>query len=206
MFSAGFPTGVQGLQPHLTQRTCFPLPSTGQATRPPGGSTAHLVLPKSSTRHPLLQTLSASGARLNRARPGCNLTRIATRRPHGKRGSCGKPAITGAGSRHKSLIPWWNRCGPNWLLEADIWRDRVCGCGDAQIFAVFGQLVMVKSGRKLCLQTIENNKDRCNSQGGILDQKEAPGGEGGGGALCGGGLSRFGLEMIIAVWARNGGC
>jgi len=45
LFSEGFPTGVQGLLPHLTQRTsittCFPLPSTGQAKRPPGGSTSH---------------------------------------------------------------------------------------------------------------------------------------------------------------------
>jgi hypothetical protein len=45
LFSEGFPTGVQGHLPHLTQRTsittCFPLPSTGQANRPPGGSTSH---------------------------------------------------------------------------------------------------------------------------------------------------------------------
>ena len=46
LFSAGFPTGVQGRLPHLTQRTSFPLPSTGQATRPPGGSTAQSATSK----------------------------------------------------------------------------------------------------------------------------------------------------------------
>ena len=30
LFSEGFPTGVQGLLPHLTQRTIFPLPSSGR--------------------------------------------------------------------------------------------------------------------------------------------------------------------------------
>jgi hypothetical protein len=33
--------GFRGELPHLTQRTSFPLPSTGQAIRPPGGSTAN---------------------------------------------------------------------------------------------------------------------------------------------------------------------
>ena len=51
--------GYQGLLPQLTQRTsittCFPLPSTGQAHRPPGGSTSNLQLSESSTRHPRLQ-------------------------------------------------------------------------------------------------------------------------------------------------------
>jgi hypothetical protein len=51
--------GYQGLLPHLTQRTsittCFPLPSTGQAHRPPGGSTSNLQLCKSSIRYPCMQ-------------------------------------------------------------------------------------------------------------------------------------------------------
>jgi hypothetical protein len=55
MFSAGFPTGVQGHLPHLTQRTSFPLPSSGQATRPPGGSTAQQQLFKSTTAYSRLQ-------------------------------------------------------------------------------------------------------------------------------------------------------
>ncbi len=48
LFSVGFPTGVQRCTScaiRSTLRTSFPLPpkriSTGQATRPPGGSTAH---------------------------------------------------------------------------------------------------------------------------------------------------------------------
>ena len=56
LFSAGFPTGAQG--------SCFPPPDptnqlptslNGQATRPPGGSIAHLQLFKSSTSYPSLQ-------------------------------------------------------------------------------------------------------------------------------------------------------
>ncbi len=55
LFSVGFPTGVQGHLPHLTQRTSFPLPSDGAGTRPPGGSTAHPQLVKSSTATPGMQ-------------------------------------------------------------------------------------------------------------------------------------------------------
>jgi hypothetical protein len=41
--------GFRGKLPHLTQRTSFPLPSTGQAIRPPGGSTANFCnLPRVS--------------------------------------------------------------------------------------------------------------------------------------------------------------
>ena len=51
--------GYQGLLPHLTQRTsittCFPLPSMGQAHRPPGGSITNLQLFKSSTHHSRMQ-------------------------------------------------------------------------------------------------------------------------------------------------------
>ena len=56
LFSAGFPTAVQGRLPHLTERTSFPLPSSGQATRPPGGSTAHLQLLENSTSYSLFAT------------------------------------------------------------------------------------------------------------------------------------------------------
>jgi hypothetical protein len=54
--------------------------------------------------------------------------------------------------------------GKTGCLEADILGE--CGRRDAQIFAVFGQLG--KNGRDFCLQAIENNKDRCNSKGGML--------------------------------------
>jgi hypothetical protein len=54
--------------------------------------------------------------------------------------------------------------GKRGCLEADILGE--CGRGDAQIFAVFGQLG--KNGRGFCLQAIENSKDRCNSKGGML--------------------------------------
>jgi hypothetical protein len=58
--SEGIPTGgYQGRLPRLTQRTsittCFPLPTTGQAHRPPGGSTSNLQLSKSSTHYPCMQ-------------------------------------------------------------------------------------------------------------------------------------------------------
>lgn len=56
MFSEGLPTAVQGRLPHLTERTSFPLPSSGQATRPPGGSTAHLQLTENSTSYSLFAT------------------------------------------------------------------------------------------------------------------------------------------------------
>ena len=64
LFSAGFPTAVQGRLPHLTERTSFPLPSSGQATRPPGGSTAHLQLIENSTSYSLI----ATNGRLSRNR------------------------------------------------------------------------------------------------------------------------------------------
>ena len=59
LFSGGFPTGAQGLLPHLTQRTCFPLPF-GPATQHlspgrSGSSTAHLQLLESIKLRSLLQ-------------------------------------------------------------------------------------------------------------------------------------------------------
>jgi len=50
--------GIPDRGPELsrrTQRTCFPLPSFGQANWPPGGSTAHFDLSKSSIGYPLAQ-------------------------------------------------------------------------------------------------------------------------------------------------------
>src|ERR1039458_9336016 len=80
MSSAGFPTGLQGRMPRLNQRTsittCFPLPSTGQTLRSPGGFTAHLQLSKSSTDHSCMQAepeviarLSATGQVVNPGSP-----------------------------------------------------------------------------------------------------------------------------------------
>jgi hypothetical protein len=62
LFSAGFPTGVQGRLPHLTQRTCSitlasHFPQRGRPRGPPGGFTTHLQLFKSTTSYSLLQAI-----------------------------------------------------------------------------------------------------------------------------------------------------
>ena len=97
LFSAGFPTGVQGVLFATSTDPTNQLPTSllGQATRPPGGSTAHLQLFKSSTGYILVQlTLQRCFA------PNRDLLRISTgrhpRKPnrlwkHGK--ICGKRAL-----------------------------------------------------------------------------------------------------------------
>jgi len=57
LFSAGFPTGVGDAATASSSNPTNWLPTShlGQATRPPGGSTAHLQLLKNSTRLLVLQ-------------------------------------------------------------------------------------------------------------------------------------------------------
>lgn len=56
LFSAGFPTGAgSGYRFSSNPTNWLPTSLLGQATRPPGGSTAHLQLFKSSTSYVLVQ-------------------------------------------------------------------------------------------------------------------------------------------------------
>jgi len=57
LFSVGFPTGVRGATNASSSNPTNRLPTSlkGQATRPPGGSTAHLQLFKSNTGYSRMQ-------------------------------------------------------------------------------------------------------------------------------------------------------
>jgi hypothetical protein len=56
LFSAGFPTGIRAFLPTSPDPTNqLPFSLLGQATRPPGCSTAHFDLSQSSIRFPGLQ-------------------------------------------------------------------------------------------------------------------------------------------------------
>src|SRR5580658_9482706 len=104
LFSAGFPTGVQGLSPHLTQRTSInQLPNSlmGQALRPPGGSTATYCANCNSLRlaHTTLYCKCCPEARPRcRFASHCNFSRLAANRLKCKlcglwkaASCCGKP-------------------------------------------------------------------------------------------------------------------
>ena len=70
---------LQGFRVHLraspdptNQLPSFPLPSSGQATRPPGGSTAHLQLSKSSTGYSSFATSRSLSRTHLRRSENCN--------------------------------------------------------------------------------------------------------------------------------------
>src|SRR5208337_57819 len=83
LFSLGIPYRGSGALASPDPTNQLPNSHLGQATRPPGGSTAPLQLSKSSTRHPRLQAMPVQSGIIS-VQPDENInrpTRLQARRP-----------------------------------------------------------------------------------------------------------------------------